>query len=198
MAGVVAIPGAIGLVLPALGRQATGDDPGATRDVGAERLTHTEEDVMESVTSKDGTPIAYERSGVGPAVILVGGGLDDGTENAPLVPPLSRRFTVVNYARRGRGESGDTQPYSIEREFEGLEALIETAGGSASLYGVSSGGALALEAAAAGVRADKVAVYEVPYNMASDWPQRWMDYRGQLAEALANDRRDDASSCSCG
>jgi alpha-beta hydrolase superfamily lysophospholipase len=109
---------------------------------------------MDSVTSRDGTLIAYERSGVGPAVILVGGGLDDGTENAPLVPLLSHRFTVVNYARRGRGESGDTQPYAVEREIEDLQALIEVAGGSAHLYGVSSGGALALEAAAAEVGAE--------------------------------------------
>jgi pimeloyl-ACP methyl ester carboxylesterase len=147
---------------------------------------------MDSVTSRDGTLIAYERSGVGPAVILVGGGLDDGTENAPLAPLLSHRFTVVNYARRGRGESGDTQPYAVEREIEDLQALIEVAGGSAHLYGVSSGGALALEAAAAEVGADRIAVYEVPYNMAPDWPHRWMEYKGQLAEALADGRRGDA------
>jgi pimeloyl-ACP methyl ester carboxylesterase len=149
-------------------------------------------DDMNSITSRDGTSIAYERSGSGPAVILVGGGLDDGTENAPLVPPLSLRFTVVNYARRGRGESGDTQPYSVEREIEDLEALIEVAGGSAHLYGVSSGGALALEAAAAGVKADRIAVYEVPYNMAPEWPRRWLEYREQLAATLADGRRGDA------
>jgi pimeloyl-ACP methyl ester carboxylesterase len=65
---------------------------------------------MSAVTSKDGTSIAYERRGTGPAVILVGGGIDDGSENAPLVPELAQRFTVINYARRGRGESGDTLP----------------------------------------------------------------------------------------
>ncbi len=81
------------------------------------------------------------------------------------MPLLSHRFTVVNYARRGRGESGDTQAYAVDREIEDLEALIEVAGGSAHLFGVSSGGALALEAAAAGLKADRIAVYEVPYKM---------------------------------
>jgi pimeloyl-ACP methyl ester carboxylesterase len=155
-------------------------------------VVDVEEDGMDRVTSRDGTPIAYERSGIGPAIILVGGGLDDGTENAPLVAPLSRRFTIVNYARRGRGESGDTQPYALEREIEDLEALIEMVGGPAHLYGVSSGGALALEAAAAGVRADRIAVYDVPYNMAPDWPERWMAYRQQLAVVLAEGDRGEA------
>jgi pimeloyl-ACP methyl ester carboxylesterase len=113
-------------------------------------------------SSKDGTDIAYERMGSGPAVILVGGGLDDGAENAPLAPELAEQFTVYNYARRGRGESGDTLPYAVAREIEDLDALIAEAGGSAHLYGVSSGGALALEAAAAGLAVDGIALYEVP------------------------------------
>ena len=90
-----------------------------------------------------------KRRGSGPAVILVTGGLDDGSENAPLAEELSRSFTTFNYARRGRAESGDTQPYAVEREIEDIEALIAEAGGSARLYGVSSGGALVREAAAA-------------------------------------------------
>jgi pimeloyl-ACP methyl ester carboxylesterase len=114
---------------------------------------------MFRVTSKDGTSIAYHRQGDGPAVIMVGGGLDDGSENAPLVPELARRFTVYNYARRGRGDSGDTRPYALEREIEDLQVLIAEAGGSAHLYGVSSGGALAMEAAAAGLAVDRLAVY---------------------------------------
>lgn len=147
---------------------------------------------MNQVTSKDGTPIAYERSGDGPVVILVGGGLDDGSENAPLVPELAEHLTVINYARRGRGDSGDTLPYTVEREIEDIEALIVEAGGPAHLYGVSSGGALALEAAAAGAAVDKVAVYEVPYNMDDDWPPRWRAYVEQLGAVLAEDRRGDA------
>jgi alpha-beta hydrolase superfamily lysophospholipase len=147
---------------------------------------------MPSVASKDGTSIAYELAGTGPAVILVGGGLDDGSELAPLVTELADDFTVVNYARRGRGESGDTPPYEVEREIEDLEALIAEAGGSARLYGVSSGGALALEAAAAGLAIDRVAVYEVPYNVADDWPPRWAQYREELDALLAVDRRAEA------
>jgi pimeloyl-ACP methyl ester carboxylesterase len=144
------------------------------------------------VTSRDGTSIAYERAGSGPPVILVGGGLDDGSENAPLMPELAERFTVYNYARRGRAQSGDTQPYALEREIEDLDALIAQAGGSAHLYGVSSGGALALEAAAAGSAVDRVAVYEVPYNPAADWLAGWGAYREGLAAALAEGRRGDA------
>src|SRR5918995_5747489 len=140
---------------------------------------------MGRVTSNDGTSIAYDRRGTGPAVILVGGGLDDGSENAPLVPELAEHFTVYNYARRGRGDSGDTLPYAVEREIEDIEALITEAGGSAHLYGVSSGGALVLEAAAAGTAVDKLAVYEVPYNMADDWPQRWRQYVEKLEAVLA-------------
>jgi len=147
---------------------------------------------MAAVTSSDGTSIAYERAGSGPVVILVGGGLDDGSENAPLVPELAGRFTVINYARRRRADSGDTLPYAVEREIEDIDALVAEAGGSASLYGVSSGGALALEAAAAGLAIDSVAVYEVPYNVADDWPPRWAAYRERLGELLAESRRDDA------
>jgi hypothetical protein len=144
------------------------------------------------VTSRDGTSIAYERAGSGPAVILVGGGLDDGAENAALMPDLAERFTVYNYARRGRAESGDTPPYAVEREIEDIDALIAHAGGSAHVYGVSSGGALAIEAAAAGSAIDRLAVYEVPYNLADDWPARWHEYRQALDAALADGRPGDA------
>ena len=143
---------------------------------------------MNRVTSEDGTSIAYERMGSGPAVILVGGGLDDGAENAPLAPELAKRFTAYNYARRGRGASGDTLPYAVEREIEDIEALMAGAGGSAHLYGVSSGGALALEAAATGIAVDKLAVYEVPYNLADDGPY-WHRGDGEKAEALLAEGR---------
>jgi pimeloyl-ACP methyl ester carboxylesterase len=147
---------------------------------------------MSAVTSKDGTAIAYEREGRGPAVVLVTGGLDDGSENAPLAAALASDFTVFNYSRRGRGQSGDTAPYALEREIEDIAALIAAAGGSAHVYGVSSGGALALEAAAAGLAVESLAVYEVPWNMADDWPRRWSAYVAGLEEALAEGRRGDA------
>lgn len=127
---------------------------------------------MNRVMSNDGTSIAYDRQGSGPAVILVTGGLDDGSENAPLADELGRHFTVYNYNRRGRGHSGDTEPYALEREIEDIGALVAEAGGTANLYGVSSGGALVLQAAAAGLAIDRLAVYEVPYMMGADASQR--------------------------
>ena len=147
---------------------------------------------MNRVRSKDGTSIAFDRQGHGPAVILVTGALDDGSENAPLAEELAKRFTVFNYARRGRAESGDTPPYALEREIEDLEALIAEAGGSAHLYGVSSGGALVLEAAASGVAADKLAVYEVPYFVDDEMARRWQEYVEQLGAALGEGGRGDA------
>jgi pimeloyl-ACP methyl ester carboxylesterase len=147
---------------------------------------------MPRATSKDGTPIAYDRLGSGPVVILVGGGLDDGSENAPLAAELAARFTVFNYARRGRADSGDTQPYAVERELEDLEALIAEAGGSAHLYGVSSGAMFALEAAAAGLSIGRLGVYDVPYDTAPGAAERIQEYRERLGAALAEGRRGDA------
>jgi pimeloyl-ACP methyl ester carboxylesterase len=144
------------------------------------------------VISKDGTRIAYERLGRGPAVILVTGGLDDGSENAPLARELAGRFTVYNYARRGRGESGDTLPYALEREIEDIVALIASAGGKAHLYGVSSGGALVLEAAMTGVAAERLAVYEVPYDPAEGTAEAQREYVEKLETLLTRDRREDA------
>ena len=149
---------------------------------------------MDRVTSKDGTSIAYDRQGSGPAVVLVGGGFVDRSENTPLAAELAARFTVYNYDRRGRGESGDTLPYAVEREIEDLEAMIAEAGGSAHLYGASSGGALVLEAAAAGLAVDRLAVYEVPYSMTDDAVARWHEYREELGRLLAEDRRGEAAT----
>ncbi|MFI7678983.1 alpha/beta fold hydrolase [Actinophytocola sp. NPDC049390] len=144
------------------------------------------------MTSPDGTVLAYTREGEGPAVVLVGGGLDDGAENASLATALSRWFTVYNYARRGRGGSGDTQPYALEREVEDLATLIEAAGGTAHVHGVSSGGALALRAAAAGLPIDRLSVYEVPYAVGEAAAVGWREYVTQLDAALAMDDRDAA------
>src|SRR5690349_11909049 len=143
------------------------------------------------VTSADGTRIAYDRKGTGPAVILVGGTLDDGAENAPLARLLANHFTVYNYARRGRGASGNTPPYAVAREVEDLDALIATAGGSAHVYGASSGGALALEAAAAGSAIDKIAVWDVPYVIGDDlWP-RFNQYLADTHEACKAGRDEE-------
>ena len=115
--------------------------------------------------SRDGTRIAYERSGSGPALILVDGALCSRAfgPSAKLVRELASSFTVYRYDRRGRGESGDTQPYDTSREVEDLSALIDTAGGSAVLLGLSSGGTLALEAAASKLSVAAVIAYEPPY-----------------------------------
>ena len=147
---------------------------------------------MKYVTSKDGTRIAYEEVGDGPAVLLVGGGLDDGSENAPLAPALATQFTVYNYARRGRAGSGDTQPYALDREIEDIANLLEVTGGSAHAFGASSGGALVLEGVAAGLPIDTAAVYEVPYCLARDMADRARAYVAQLGPLLAEGRRGDA------
>jgi pimeloyl-ACP methyl ester carboxylesterase len=136
------------------------------------------------VTSADGTAIAYDRFGDGPPVVLVGGGLDDGSENEPLAEALSPSFTVINYTRRGRGRSGDTAPYSTERELEDLRALIDSVDAPAHLFGASSGGAVALEAAAARLPVDRIAVYDVPYNV-GDAASAWQAYVRDLGDALA-------------
>jgi pimeloyl-ACP methyl ester carboxylesterase len=100
---------------------------------------------------------------------------------------------VYSYDRRGRGESGDTQPYALAREVEDIEALINEAGGSAFVYGISSGGALALEAAIKlGDKIKKLAMYEVPYDSEPAARQAWQEYRKQLQELLATNRRGDA------
>jgi pimeloyl-ACP methyl ester carboxylesterase len=119
---------------------------------------------MERVTSKDGTIITYDRLGSGPSVILISGGSVDKSANVSLAENLSSKFTVYNYDRRGRGESSDTPPYAVQREIEDLDAVIRAAGGSAFVYGSSSGAALGLEAAAAGLAISKLAMWEPPYS----------------------------------
>ena len=148
---------------------------------------------MSHVTSKDGTTIAYERSGNGAALILVDGALCSRAfgPSRKIAAALAPHFTVYAYDRRGRGASGDTHPYSPAREVEDLAALIEAAGGSACLLGLSSGGALALEAAASGLPVEKVAAYEPPY--VDDSGQRGgAAYEGHLQRLVAEGRRGGA------
>ena len=120
---------------------------------------------MSEVISRDGTAIAYEKSGAGPALILVDGALCSRRfgPTAKLAPRFAPHFTVYRYDRRGRGDSADTAPFSPERELDDLAALVRAAGGSAAVLGLSSGGALALHAAAAGLPVGKVVAYEPPY-----------------------------------
>jgi len=148
---------------------------------------------MDKVHSKDGTKIAFDRSGKGPAVILVCGGSVDHTSNAPLAALLAEHFTVCNYHRRGRGESGDTPPYAVAREVEDIEAVISAAGGSAYLYGSSSGGVLALEAARQNpATITKLALWEPPYILEGSRPRPPADTARTYTELVAAGRRGDA------
>ena len=148
---------------------------------------------MFTVISKDGTEIAYDKVGQGPAVILVDGALAVRASGTSLAELLAPNFTVYYYDRRGRGDSTDTKPYSLEKEVEDIEALIGVAGGPVYLYGSSSGGALAIEAAIRlGDKVKKLALYEVPYDSSEAGVKAWREYRTTLSELLAADRRGDA------
>jgi len=150
---------------------------------------------MNTVTSRDGTRIAHDKEGAGSAVILVAGALCTrlSWSGAGVSNLLAPRFTVFNYDRRGRGDSGDTLPYAVEREIDDIEALIEEAGGAAYLYGHSSGAALILEAAIRlGDKVKKLALYEAPYNDDPKAQSAWNAYIKELGRLLATDRRGDA------
>jgi pimeloyl-ACP methyl ester carboxylesterase len=145
------------------------------------------------VTSRDGTRIAYDKWGTGPAVILVNGALADRSSSSELAQLLATHFTVYSYDRRGRGDSGDTRPYSVKREIEDIEALIDASGGSAYVYGKSSGASLALQATAAlGDKIEKLALYEAPYSDADGAAKEWKEFRLKLDGLLAANRRADA------
>ena len=150
---------------------------------------------MNTLSSHDGTTIAYDKQGEGPALILVDGALTvhSSGSGAELATLLATHFTVYGFDRRGRGESGDTLPYAVDREIEDIEALIDRAGGSVFLYGHSSGGPLAMKAAIRlGRKVSKLAMYEPPYNDDPGAQESWSQYLRQLGEALAEDRRGDA------
>ncbi|RAL24128.1 alpha/beta fold hydrolase [Thermoflavimicrobium daqui] len=148
---------------------------------------------MNKVISKDGTTIAFDQSGEGQVVIMVAGAL--GTRSHPqwvkLAALLAKHFTVISYDRRGRGDSGDTQPYTVQREIEDIEALIDRVGGTAYVYGISSGAILALEAAdKLSNKIKKLALYEPPLILDSSRPPLPKNYVEQINDAIASgDRR---------
>jgi pimeloyl-ACP methyl ester carboxylesterase len=166
--------------------------PWRVRDDHAIRFSARGESMTHAI-SRDGTAIAYERSGSGPALIVVDGALCSRSfgPSSKLAPLFARHFTVYTYDRRGRGQSGDTQPYSREREVEDIAALIREAGGSAYLVGLSSGAALALEAAASGLDIKKVAAYEPPY-VADSGDDNAAEHERQLKQLLAAGNRGGA------
>jgi pimeloyl-ACP methyl ester carboxylesterase len=144
-----------------------------------------------TVRSRDGTPIAYDSAGHGPALILVGGafsyrGWKGWLELTELLAP---RFRVVNYDRRGRGESGDAPHYAVEREIEDLDALVQAADGSAHVFGMSSGGVLALRAAGAGVPIERAVVYQPPFSVDASGHLPPPDFAERLDELVASGRR---------
>lgn len=148
---------------------------------------------MRKVISKDGTPIAFDQSGQGPAIILVAGALGTRCDATSLAAVLAPHFTVFAYDRRGRGESGDTAPYAVEREVEDIEALINEAGGSAFVFGHSSGAVLALEAARLlPTKVAKLAVYEPPFIVDDSRPPVPEDYVEHLIELVSAGRRGEA------
>ena len=149
---------------------------------------------MRQVRSRDGTTIAYDQLGAGPPVILVDGAFCSRSFGPmpKLAPPLAQHFTVFTYDRRGRGDSGDTAPYAVEREIEDIEALIGDAGGSAFVYAISSGAALALRAAASGLRIEQLALYEPPFMVGEHGHRPPADHQAQLTRMVAAGRRGDA------
>lgn len=144
---------------------------------------------MTIVTSADGTRIEFDQTGAGPAVIVIGAGPTDRTANAELAGLLASRCTVINYDRRGRGGSGDTPPYSPDREIDDLRAVADAAGGPVSLFGNSGGAFIAFRAVAAGMAVERIAVWEPPYPSSVSGPVVPADYKQQL-NALADQGRD--------
>jgi len=149
---------------------------------------------MATIRSKDGTPIAYSQTGKGPSLIFVDGALcyRASGPSGPVAELLNEHCTVFTYDRRGRGESGNTLPYAIEREVEDIAALLREAGGSAILFGVSSGAALSLDAASQLPGVTKLVLYEAPFIVDDSHAPIPSDFLTRLEEAVASDRREDA------
>lgn len=146
---------------------------------------------MLTTTSADGTTIAYDRSGSGAPIVFVSGAFNDRHTLAPVAAALATSHTVVCYDRRGRGDSGDTAPYAVEREIEDLAAVLATVGGSAAVFGFSSGANLALLAASRGVAVSALVAYEAPFALSAD-DRRPDDLPSRLAGLIAAGRRADA------
>jgi pimeloyl-ACP methyl ester carboxylesterase len=147
---------------------------------------------MNTVTSKDGTMIAFDPSGDGPPLLVVGGALNDRHAAATLAGLLAPGFTVYAYDRRGRGDSGDTPSYAVEREVEDLQALVEDAGGTTFAFGHSSGAVLALETAVATPGITKLVLYEPPFIVDDSRPPLPGDFVEHLRELTATGRRGEA------
>jgi pimeloyl-ACP methyl ester carboxylesterase len=147
---------------------------------------------VETVRAADGTPIALERRGAGPTLVIVGGALNDRASAGELAERLAARFTALTYDRRGRGDSGDTPPYAVEREIEDLDAVVAAGGGSAFAVGHSSGAALTLRAVIAGTPLTRIALYEPPFIVDDTRDPLPEDYVEHLDDLIAAGARGDA------
>ncbi|MES9536540.1 alpha/beta fold hydrolase [Actinomadura sp. NPDC000600] len=148
----------------------------------------------DTATSADGTSIVFDRTGTGPALVLVHGAFTD--RSHPLLHEVARTlapwFTVFDYDRRGRGASGDTRPYAVQREIEDLAAVIEAAGGTAMVFGGSSGAALALRAAARLPAVTRLALWEPPYHVGPGAPELPHDFASRLTALVEGGARGEA------
>ncbi|HEV7757406.1 MAG TPA: alpha/beta hydrolase [Acidimicrobiales bacterium] len=151
---------------------------------------------METVRSADGTTIAFDRLGEGPALVMVLGAFNDRHTKSALGALLSPHFTVVSYDRRGRGDSGDTPPYAVDREIDDLAAVIAASGGpaeeTARVFGHSSGAVLGLEAAARGIPIGRLAVYEPPVAVIDGTPEP-SDLAARVRAEVTAGRRGEAA-----
>src|SRR5438270_2398156 len=145
---------------------------------------------MPNVVSKDGTRIAFDRHGDGQPIILVVGAFNERSTGTPLATFLAPHFAAYTYDRRGRGDSGDTAPYAVDREIDDLAALIAEAGGAAAVFGYSSGAMLALHAAARGLPITRLVLYDPPYMVQP--PTGEPDHAARLADLIAGGRRGEA------
>jgi pimeloyl-ACP methyl ester carboxylesterase len=148
--------------------------------------------MSDAVRSNDGTTIAYDRTGEGPSLVLVAGAMSQRADAAELASLAAKSFTVFAYDRRGRGDSGDTKPYAVEREIEDLDAVIGAAGGSAFVFGHSSGAVLGLRAVAAGSDIAKLVMYEAPFIVDDSHAPQPADYVEHLDELIAAGKPGDA------
>lgn len=149
--------------------------------------------MLHNVTSKDGTKIAYTKTGSGPVLIQVLGALNKRGRGEKVTELIKSHFTVVSYDRRGRGDSQDAPSYSVNLEVQDIEAIIDDLGGAAFLYGHSSGGILVLQAAQQlGEKIKAIAVYEVPYNASSDALKLAEEYKSALLTALESNDSGEA------
>jgi pimeloyl-ACP methyl ester carboxylesterase len=147
---------------------------------------------MRTVVSADGTVIAFDQFGDGPPVIMAAGAFNTRLATEPLARALQEQFSVLNYDRRGRGDSGETPPYAVDREIEDLAALVAAAGGPAAVFGYSSGAILVLRAAAAGLPVTHLVLYEPPFRPDDSYPPPPADLAEQVAGLVAASRRGDA------